>query len=109
MVRIGLIGYGSMGETHLKQYREIGEDIVKVVALADIRKERLDAAAEICEFKAYNSAKELIENKDFDLLEKLNMLYFKNPQVKTDYICFPITAEEINENQTRLYIKRRWR
>ena len=69
MVRIGLIGYGSMGETHLKQYREIGEDIVKVVALADIRKERLDAAAEICEFKAYNSAKELIENADVDAVD----------------------------------------
>ncbi len=45
-----------------------------------------------------SAAKELMENGDFKTLEKLNELYFKKPDIKKNYIAFPVTLEEKNAN-----------
>lgn len=45
------------------------------------------------------AAKELIKSKDFQKLDKLNDLYFEKPDIKREYILFPITAEEKNSLQ----------
>lgn len=44
-------------------------------------------------------AKELVENGEYELLLKLNDLYFKSPDIYKNYIAYPITAEERNKTQ----------
>ncbi len=46
------------------------------------------------------AAKELIEKGEFNLLERLNKLYFEKPEVELNYIAYPFTAEEVNTTQT---------
>ena len=45
------------------------------------------------------AAKELIKDGEYEVLEELNELYFKEPDIKKNYIAYPITAEERNESQ----------
>lgn len=44
-------------------------------------------------------AKELIADKEYEALRELNERYFNKPQIKKNYIAFPVTAEERNETQ----------
>ena len=46
----------------------------------------------------YVSAK-LIESENKDLLLKMNELYLNTPEIKTDFVAFPVTASERNLNQ----------
>lgn len=46
-----------------------------------------------------SAAKKLIEKENFDLIEMLNEIYFKEPLAEPDYIFYPFTAEEINTTQ----------
>lgn len=45
------------------------------------------------------ASRELIESGDFEIVKKLNTLFFKKPQYKKNYIAYPVTAEERNETQ----------
>ncbi len=69
MIRIGVIGCGFMGDTHLQAYKAIGEDNVKVVAIADVRKEKRDAAVALWGCTAYETGMELIEKADVDAID----------------------------------------
>ncbi len=73
-------------------------DISEVIRNKKISKE------DFCEvFKqtgvAPKAAKELIENKEFQTLDRLNDLYFQKPNIKREYIAYPITAQEKNSVQ----------
>lgn len=46
------------------------------------------------------AAKELIKNKEFHLLDRLNDLYFEKPDIKKEYIVYPITSQERNSLQS---------
>lgn len=67
MIKVGLIGCGYMGEMHLNCYKAMEED-VKVVAVADLRRERLDALAP-AGANVYSEAAALIENENVDLVD----------------------------------------
>ncbi len=45
------------------------------------------------------AARELILEKQSNILTQLNKLYFKKPEYDKNYICFPFTIEERNVNQ----------
>lgn len=69
MIRIGLIGCGFMGSTHLQAYLALGEENVKVVAIADVREEKRNDAVKLCGAVAYESAAELLEKADVDVVD----------------------------------------
>lgn len=66
MLKVGLIGCGFMGAMHANCYKNI--DGVKLVALADIRREKAEALAD-ADTKIYSDGMELIENADVDIID----------------------------------------
>ncbi len=67
MLKVGLIGCGFMGGMHSACYNVI--EGVQVVAVADIRPEKAEAAANTHGAKIYATGKELIENADVDVID----------------------------------------
>ena len=50
------------------------------------------------------AARELIENKDYETLEKLNVLYFEEPDISKNFIAYPTTLEERNSSQNTPFV-----
>jgi predicted dehydrogenase len=67
MLKIGLIGCGFMGSMHLNCYLNIPD--VKVVAVADVRPEKLSEAVNLSGAEGYATGKELIEKADVDVID----------------------------------------
>ena len=67
MLKVGLIGCGFMGAMHFNCYNNI--DGVKVVALADVRKEKAEGLANGGDIAIYGDGKELIEKADVDIID----------------------------------------
>lgn len=66
-VRLGIIGLGNMGSSHLRFYLEDELPEITVTAVADIDPERLEWAQEECpEISFFNSSDELIESGKVD-------------------------------------------
>lgn len=69
MLRIGLIGCGGMGLTHASAYKLLS-DTVKVVAVADVVKEKAEQAAELVGAeKIYSTGEELLANEKLDYID----------------------------------------
>ena len=80
-LKVGVIGLGSMGSTHLDIYSQISE--VEVVALADLKKSRLDGSSKAegnisgqaqgsvvgFEAKKYLDGMDLIDDPDIELVD----------------------------------------
>jgi len=67
---IGVIGTGGRGNSHLRmlnQLKEAGENI-EILAVCDIYRSRLDAAASAYKAKAYDDHRELLQNKNIDIV-----------------------------------------
>lgn len=67
MLKVGLIGCGFMGGMHSACYKEI--DGVKVVAVADVRKEKAEEIAKVHGAKIFSTGEQLIENADVDIID----------------------------------------
>ena len=68
VVRIGLIGAGQIGTNHLKTYSQIPE--AKVVAVADLFPEKVDAAQSDFDIeKGYSDFRELLAREDIDAVD----------------------------------------
>ena len=81
MIRVGVIGLGMMGRTHLECYSRLGQ--VKIVAVADREIERMTSASSIAsniggvagesfdlsKVKKYMEATQLIEDPEVDLVD----------------------------------------
>lgn len=67
MLKVGIIGCGFMGAMHVNCYKNI--ENVKIVALADIRKEKAEELAEGTEAVLYGDGMELIRNADVDIID----------------------------------------
>lgn len=69
MVKIGVIGCGFMGGTHLSAYQLLKDKDVSITAVADIDKAKAEKFAEKLGAKVYTSGKELIENADVNTVD----------------------------------------
>ena len=67
MLKVGLIGCGFMGGMHSACYDVI--DGAKVVAVADVRREKAEEAAKVHGAEIYSSGMELIEKADVDIID----------------------------------------
>ena len=67
MLKVGLIGCGFMGSMHANCYNNIAD--AKVVAVADLRREKAEELAKISGAEIYATGKELIEKADVDVID----------------------------------------
>ena len=67
MIKVGLIGCGFMGAMHANCYKNI--EGVKVVAFADVRKEKAEELAKGTDAVIYGDGKDLIEKADVDIID----------------------------------------
>ena len=67
MLKVGLIGCGFMGAMHANCYKNI--EGVKLVAFADIRREKADELAKDTSATIYGDGKDLIANADVDIID----------------------------------------
>ena len=70
MIKIGLIGLGSMGGTHAAAYEQLkGKFDFKITAIADMDKTKLDKVAAQTGAAAYSTANELFEKADINMAD----------------------------------------
>ena len=67
MIKVGLIGCGFMGAMHFNCYNNIAG--VKVVALADVRREKAEELAKSGDIVIFGDGKELIEKAKVDIID----------------------------------------
>ena len=67
LIKVGLIGWGSIGNVHGRAYQALPD--AKVVAVADVEPDRRAKAAEFFGATPYASAEELISNADVDMVD----------------------------------------
>ncbi len=66
-VRLGIIGVGNMGSSHIGNYLKGAMPEIEITAVADIKPERLEwAKAQLPDVKLYNTASELMDSGDVD-------------------------------------------
>ena len=66
-VRLGIIGVGNMGTSHIRMHIEGEHSELRIIACADIDPKRLEAAKELMPgIKTYNTAEELIDSGEVD-------------------------------------------
>lgn len=68
MLKIGLIGCGSMGTAHANSYKAMG-DLVQVVAVADVRENLGQEKADLFGATLYPDGETLIKNADVDAVD----------------------------------------
>ena len=64
MLKVGVVGVGGISGAHIPAWEEIKE--VELVALCDIRQERLDKYPSK---RHYNDFKEMLEKEELDILD----------------------------------------
>lgn len=67
MFKVGLIGFGRIGNTHGRAYKAMPD--VKVVAVADTEEDRRQKAVELFGAAPYESAQDLIDNVEVDMVD----------------------------------------
>lgn len=90
---------------HIKNANEVfyqvnypKEDISEVLSKGSLTEDDYTLLFKQTGLSPYVSAK-LIESENKDLLLKMNELYLNTPEIKTDFVAFPVTASETNLNQ----------
>lgn len=74
------------------------EDISEVLSKDSLMKEDYELLFKQTGLSPYVS-KKLIENGSKELLLKMNELYLNTPEIKKDFVAFPVTASERNLHQ----------
>lgn len=67
MLKVALLGCGTMGGTHSRAYKKM--DDVEIVAVCDIREDFAKNIADVHGSKVYLDFDEMMENEDFDVLD----------------------------------------
>ena len=79
-VRLGVIGVGNMGTSHVRKVMEGAEPEIELTAVADIDPARLEAAKEIApQAHCYDAAEALIHSGDVDAVVIATPHYFHPP------------------------------
>lgn len=68
MLKVGIIGYGGIGHSHLACWAQL-KDYAQVVAVADIREEKREELKDRKDLKLYADGADLIENEDVDIID----------------------------------------
>ncbi|HEY0867013.1 MAG TPA: Gfo/Idh/MocA family oxidoreductase [Fimbriimonas sp.] len=66
-LKIGLVGMGGIGNTHAAAYQK--DALADLVAVCDVRPERMNEAAERYGVKGYASVKEMLANEELDVVD----------------------------------------
>ena len=70
MIKVGLLGAGYMGRTHIEVYKLISLlSDVKVCGVCDVRSEKAIKGAKIHNAKVYNTPEELINDPEIDVID----------------------------------------
>lgn len=76
-IRMGIVGVGNMGSSHLQRFKNNECPEIILTAVADIKQDRLDwAKSEMPEIKTYNTAEELFESGEVDAVIIATPHYF---------------------------------
>ena len=66
-LKVGLVGMGGIGHIHAASYKK--DALADLVAVCDVRKERVDEAASKYGVNAYGSLKEMLANEQLDIVD----------------------------------------
>ena len=79
-VRLGIIGVGNMGSSHIKTYAGGGHSMLRITACADVIPERAESAKEyVPGIKTFDSAEALIDSGEVDAVIIATPHYFHPP------------------------------
>lgn len=66
-LKVGLVGMGGIGNIHAGSYKK--DDLAELVAICDLRKERVDAATEKFGVRGYETLAQMMANEDLDIVD----------------------------------------
>lgn len=66
-LKVGLVGLGGIGAAHANAYMK--DDLAELVAVCDLRKDRLDAAVEKYKVKGYENLNQMLANEEMDFVD----------------------------------------
>ncbi len=66
-LKVGLVGLGGIGNMHADAYMK--DDLAELVAVCDVRKDRLDAAATKYNVRAYETLSRMLDNENLDIVD----------------------------------------
>ena len=66
-LKVGLVGMGGIGNVHAAAYMK--DELAELVAVCDVRKERVDAATEKYGVRGYESLEQMLANEDLDIVD----------------------------------------
>jgi len=104
MIKIGIIGGGSMGKMHANCYRTLQN--VKVIGVSDIRQDKAKELANLTGARVFSNADELINNKEIDAISIFlpthlhKELVIRSAQAKKHIFCekpFALTVKDAEE------------
>ncbi len=106
MLRVGIIGCGGIAGTHASCYKNIPE--AKVVAVADIVKERADKMAELLGAEAHYNGDDIFKREDIDVVDICLPTYLhceyvlKAAEAKVHVLCEKPMALSLEEGKRML-------
>ena len=74
-LKVGLVGMGGIGNVHAAAYMK--DELAELVAVCDVRKERVDAATEKYGVRGYESLEQMLANEDLDIVDVTTSGYEK--------------------------------
>jgi predicted dehydrogenase len=66
-LKIGLVGLGGIGNVHAESYQK--DDLAELVAVCDVRPERVESFSEKFGAKGYPSVQEMLRNEELDIVD----------------------------------------
>ena len=102
-IRLGIIGMGNMGSGHLRSIMKGESPRITVTAFADIVREKLDKASEICpSAKAFDNAEEMIDSGLIDAA-LIAVPHYDHPKLAIE--CFKRGIHVMTEKPAGVYTR----
>ncbi len=102
-IRLGIIGMGNMGSGHLRSIMKGESPRITVTAFADIVREKLDKASEICpSAKAFDNAEEMLDSGLIDAA-LIAVPHYDHPKLAIE--CFKRSIHVMTEKPAGVYTR----
>ena len=102
-IRLGIIGMGNMGSGHLRSIMKGESPRITVTAFADIVREKLDKASEICpSAKAFDNAEEMLDSGLIDAA-LIAVPHYDHPKLAIE--CFKRGIHVMTEKPAGVYTR----